>query len=171
MNGTRMKGAVAIVAFAGMAFGTSALRAQSGSSQEVDVAKAQRYEAAAERVGKTMEFFNEAAKYWEEAASLRPEGDCQAVQDMVNASRLKFYLGDKGKAQSLLQDAGEIAMAYGDVGTAARVFLDAAWIARARGQATVVQNLLTKAQKLAQSPLLEESQRDALLARIAADAD
>ena len=171
MNGTRMKGAVAIVAFAGMAFGASALQAQSGSGHEVDVAKAQRYEAAAERVGNTMEFFDEAARYWEAAASLRPEGDCQAVQDMVNASRLKFYLGNKGKAQSLLQDAGEIAIAYGDVGTAARVFLDAAWIARTRGQATVVQNLLSKAQKLAQSPLLEESQRDALLARIAADAD
>ncbi len=172
MNGMRMKGAVAFVAFAGMAFTANGMLAQSASGQEsVDVAKAQRYEAAAARVGKSMEFFNEAAKYWEAAAKLRPAGDCQAVQDMVEASRLKFYLGDEGKAQSLLQDAGEIAITYGDVATAARVFLDAAWIAESRGQATVVQNLISRAQKLAQSPLLTDRDRNALLSRIAADAD
>lgn len=172
MNGMRMKGAVAIVAFAGMAFTANGMMAQSTSTEDgVNVAKAMRYEAAADRVGKSMEFFNEAAKYWEKAAALRPAGDCQAVQDMVEASRLRYYLGDEGKAQSLLEDAGEVAWTYGDVATAARAFLDAAWIAQERGQATVVHTLISRAKKLAQSPLLTVDQREALLGRILAEAD
>lgn len=172
MNGTRMKGAVAIVAFAGMAFPISGVQAQSSANHEVDVAKAERYEDAAARSGTSREFFEESAKYWETAAKLRPAGDRQAVRDMVNASRVRYYLGDKGKAQSLLEDAGEIAMAYGDVPTAARSFLDAAWIAQDRGrQKLVVQDLVSRAKKLAQSPLLDAVQRDALLGRIAASSD
>jgi len=90
----------------------------------------------------------------------------------VRASRLRFYTGDEGKAQSLLEDAGQIAWAYGDVATAARVFLDAAWIAGTRGQGTVVVgNLISRAQKLAQSPLLTADERDALLERISSEAD
>jgi len=172
MNGTKGMGAVAIVAFAGMTFAASGVQAQSArSGQEVDVAKATRYEAAAARVGTAREFFNEAARYLETAAALRPAGDCQAIEDMVQASRLRFYLGDEGKAQSTLEEAAELALTYGDVGTAARTFLDAAWIARTRGRhATVVQGLISRAQKLAQSPLLAPAEREALMGRIAADA-
>jgi hypothetical protein len=171
MNGTKMTGVVAIVAIAGMAFTVKGTQAQSAAARNgVDVAKAVRYEAAAARVATTKQYFGEAAHYFEMAAQLRPTGDCQAVKDMVDASRLRYYLGDEGKAQSLLENAGNVALQYGDVKTAAKSFLDAAWIARERGShAIVVQALISKAQKLAQSPLLDTSERDALLGRIAAE--
>lgn len=172
MNGKRMMGVAAVVAIAGTAFTATASQAQSTTAKtEVDVAKAMRYEDAAARSAKSRTFFKEAARYYETAAGLRPAGDCKGVQDMVEASRINYYLGDERKAQSQLETAGEIALQYGDVGTAAKAFLDAAWIARQRGQhAVVVRNLLARAQKLAQSPLLDASDRDALLGRIAADA-
>lgn len=166
MNGMKMRGGVAIVAFLGMAFGAGTLQADPGPRGRVDIAKALRYEAAAESVGRTPEFFQQAAEYLEAAADFRPEGDSQGVQDLVSASRLRFYAGDEGRAQSLLKEAGEVALAYGDVGAAAEAFLDAAWIARKRGLAPVAQDLLSRAHKLTQSPLLEESQRSVLLSRI-----
>ncbi len=171
MNGKRMMGVAAIVAIAGTAFTARASHAQSTTAKsEVDVSKAMRYEDAAARSSASRQYFKEAARYYETAATLRPAGDCQGVRDMVEASRIRYYLGDEGKAQSLLQDAGDIALQYGDVHTAAKAFLDAAWIARQRGQhASVVQTLLARAQKLAQSPLLDAGDRDALLGRIAAD--
>ncbi len=173
MNGTRMTGVVAIVALAGMAFTVQGTQAQLTPKNEVDVAKATRYEAAAARIAVSRQFFDEAARYYEMAAKLRPAGDCQAVRDMMDASKLRFYLGDEGKAQWMLEDAADIALEYGDVKTAAKAYLDAAWIAHKRGgrHATAANKLVARAQKLAQSPLLGATERDALLGRIAAEVE
>lgn len=172
MNGTRMAGGAVIAALVAMAFTAGTSQAQSSeASNAKDLAKAAKYEATAQSVQKNVGQFAEAARYYEAAAKLRPTGDQNAVEDMVNASRLKFYLGDKAGAQYGLEHAGDIALQYGDVHTAAKCFLDAAWVAQRRGsdQAAAMRSLLTRARNLAQSPLLDSAARDALLGRIASD--
>ncbi len=50
--------------------------------------------------------------------------------------------------------------------TAAEAYLDAAWAAEKAGEGEKARGFATKAQRLAQSPLLAHDQRAGLLARI-----
>ena len=110
--------------------------------------------------------FDKAASLYRKAAGLRLEGDPQGIRNLLHAGRLSYYTGAVARAADDLARAGRIAMEYGDVTTAVKAYLDAAWAADAAGDGAEALEFATRAQRLAQSPLLAHEQRSALLSRI-----
>jgi tetratricopeptide (TPR) repeat protein len=143
----------------------TALQAAPAQAQD-KAAKASELEYQAQEYAADVDGFGKAASLYRKAANLRLEGDPQGIRDLIKAGRLWFYVGRADRAAADLAKAGRIAHEYGDVVTAARAYLDAAWAADASGNGARAFDLATKAQRLAQSPLLARQERVRLLARI-----
>ncbi len=104
------------------------------------------------------------------AANLREEGDPEAVEDLVYAARLSYYLRDHEAAIRDLVGAAQQALAGGDVIRAAHVYTDAAWVAGKAGKTRDQRALASRAQRLADSPLLTQDDRDDVLERFEEEA-
>ncbi len=109
--------------------------------------------------------WDRAASLFRRAADLRPAGDPVAVHNLIQAARLSFYEGDEAQAVRDFEAAGQRAIAIGDVIVAANAFADAAWVANTRGFGARAHELLSRAQLLANSPLIPEDARDHLKTR------
>lgn len=129
-------------------------------------AEAAELEQQATSFAANVESFDKAASLYRKAAGLRLEGDPQGIQDLLKSGMLAFYVGDASQAAADLEKAGDVALVYGDVRTAAKAFLDAAWAAEASEQDGKAYGLAMKAHRLAQSPLLQDSERSNILTRI-----
>ena len=135
------------------------------AAQEVDLDKAEALEAKAAELLNVQDDWNSAAKLLREAASHRPDGDAQARQDLYQASRIAYYRGQERRAVNDLEHLADRALEEGDVLTAAHALADAAWIAHEEGMGTKTLDLSERAQKLALSPLITETQRATLQER------
>lgn len=164
MNGMKTWGVATIVALSAGALGATDLAAQTASST-TDQARAGALVEEAEALTLERETFDRAADRYREAADLY--GDLNAVEPLRMAARLAYYTGDHSRAYRDFVEAGETALAFGDVVRAASSFLDAAWIAREKDQSAQAVALLSRAEKLAQSPLIATADRRALTGRIA----
>lgn len=110
--------------------------------------------------------WQKAAWLYRSAASLRPEGDLIAVEDLQWAGKLAFYTGDAHQALADLEAAAERAMEGGDVFTAANLLVDAAWVATRSGEHERATELSRQAQIHAASPLLSDGVRRRVTDRV-----
>lgn len=110
---------------------------------------------------------------WAEAADLHRRAAEQLIDNdagqffgFSRASLLYFYAGDSGSARKNMERAARVAEATGDVLTAANAWVDAAFIAVAEGYAGKKREFVREARALADSDLVSEEARAAILARI-----
>jgi hypothetical protein len=114
-----------------------------------------------------------AAGRWRDAARLyRSSAEFRAAEDPVGfrcltyAAALAYAAGDRSAARNDMARAAEHALARGDLKAAALAYLDAAWIAQEQQKPRQVWELGHRAEMLADSPLLSESDRGAIMQRI-----
>jgi hypothetical protein len=110
--------------------------------------------------------YGRAARLYREAAHLI-ENSPETVDHLIMAGHLSFYDGDDGDALNDLREGAEAALAFGDVATAAEAFLDAAWVAQHANRNRTAVELARRGERLANSPLLSQSDRVGILTRIA----
>jgi hypothetical protein len=110
--------------------------------------------------------WRDAARLYRRSAEFRAAGDSLGSQCLMEAAALAYAAGDRSGARTDLAHAAERALARGDLRAAALAYLDAAWIAQEQEKPGQVYELGHRAEILAASPLLSESDRGAILQRI-----
>ncbi len=110
--------------------------------------------------------FERAAAVLRRAADLRAPADAKGVRDLSMAARLSYYAGRGADAVRYFRNAGNRAIAIGDVVAAAQAFLDGAWIACKQGRSDEARQMRSRAHLLSHSPLITESERTLLKARL-----
>jgi hypothetical protein len=108
----------------------------------------------------------DAARLYRRSAEFRAAEDPMGVQCLTEAAALAYAAGDRSGARTDMAHAAARAMAKGDLRAAALAYLDAAWIAQEQGKPRQVWEFGHRAEILATSPLLSESDRDRILQRI-----
>ncbi len=129
-------------------------------------AEADRLQRRAEGLRDRPDRWAEAGDLYARAASLRGAGDPRAIDAWFLASRVYHHAGRTADAVRVLQLAGEAALATGDVLRAAHSFTDAAWVLARIDRKGEAAEALRRAQLLARSPLLRDSERLELTRRI-----
>jgi hypothetical protein len=107
-----------------------------------------------------------AAGLYRRAAELRGWGDLKSADNLRLAGYLQFYDARTKAAVASLIEAGETFLALGDVESAAETFIDAAWVAQQAEMGREAKELSERAELLTRSPLLEASDRLALVRRL-----
>lgn len=121
--------------------------------------------------GKAVALYDTPARYAEAAelhvreAQLRGGGP-KAADALVRAARLRQYHGKTGDALRLMKWAATVALDCGDIVQAAHAYLDAAFLAIQTKRVDEGYALALRAQRLADSPLLDAVTREAILRRI-----
>ncbi len=110
--------------------------------------------------------YRDAARMYRRSAEFRAVEDSLGVQCLTEAAALAYAAGDRSAARTDMAHAAERALARGDLRTAGLAYLDAAWIAQEQEKPSQVWEFGHRAQMLAASPLLSESDRSAILVRI-----
>jgi hypothetical protein len=110
--------------------------------------------------------WRDAARLHRRSAEFRAAGDPLGAQCLTEAAALAYAAGDRSGARTDLAHAAERALARGDLRVAALSYLDAAWIAQEQKKPRQVWEFGHRAEILAASPLLSESDRGAILQRI-----
>lgn len=131
-----------------------------------NVEHADRLALQADSLSRMLTHFKQAARLYEQSAAARSAGDAKAFTHLRAAAFLRYDSGDKRAGLALMEQAATRAADLGDVIAAANSFIDAALIAGELKQAPRAQDLSRRAALLAKSPLLDVSQRGALLARM-----
>jgi hypothetical protein len=130
------------------------------------VQRAKGMEAEARSLSDQRHAWDKAAWLYRSAASLRPQGDLVAVEDLQWAGKLAWYTGDAGQALTDLEEAAERAMEGGDVFTAANLLVDAAWVATRNGDPDRASELSRQAHVHAASPILSDEVRRRVTDRV-----
>ena len=110
--------------------------------------------------------YRDAARLYRRAAEFRAAEDSVGSQCLTEAAALAYAAGDRSAARTDLAHAAERSLARGDIRSAALSYLDAAWIAQEQEKPSQVWEFGHRAEILAASPLLSESDRGAILRRI-----
>jgi hypothetical protein len=110
--------------------------------------------------------YRDAARLYRRSAEFRAAEDPQGSQCLTEAAALAYAAGDRSGARTDLAHAAERALARGDIRAAALSYLDAAWIAQEQEKPGQVWEFGHRAEILAASPLLSESDRGQILRRI-----
>ena len=110
--------------------------------------------------------YRDAARLYRRSAEFRAAEDSSGVQCLTEAAALAYAAGDRSGARNDLARAAERSLARGDLRAAAHAYLDAAWIAQEQEKPSQVWELGHRADILAASPLLSESDREVILQRI-----
>ena len=131
----------------------------------VSVVKADSLQAAAFAL-RTEGRWRDAARLYRRSAEFRAAEDSVGFQCLTEAAALAYAAGDRSAARTDMAHAAERAMARGDLRAAALAYLDAAWIAQEQKKPRQVYEFGHRAEILAASPLLSESDRGAILQRI-----
>ena len=112
-------------------------------------------------------FARKAAALYEQSAALRAAGDERAAASLRMAAYLRYYAGDRRAGVALMERAADHSAGTGDVVHAANAYIDAAIIAGELSDGARARELRQRAELLAGSPLLAESDRSAIRTRIA----
>jgi hypothetical protein len=131
----------------------------------VSTVKADSLHAAAVQVGQAGRY-RDAARLYRRSAEFRAAEDPVGVRCLTEAAALAYAAGDHSAARQDMARAAEQALTQGDLKAAALAYLDAAWIAQEQQKPNQVWELGHRAEILAASPLLSESDRDTILRRI-----
>jgi hypothetical protein len=110
--------------------------------------------------------WRDAARVYRRSAEFRAVEDPLRVRCLTDAAALAYAAGDRSAARTDMAHAAELALARGDLREAALAYLDGAWIAQEQQNPRQVWELGHRAEMLADSPLLSESDRGAILQRI-----
>lgn len=110
--------------------------------------------------------WREAARLYRRSAEFRAVEDPIGLQCLTDAAAVAYAAGDRSAARSDMAHAAERALARGDIKSAALAYLDAAWIAQEQRKPDQVWQLGRRAEILADSPLLSETDRGAIQRRI-----
>jgi hypothetical protein len=110
--------------------------------------------------------WRDAARLYRRSAEFRAAEDPLGFRCLTDAAALAYASGDRSGARQDMARAAEHALGRGDVKAAALAYLDAAWIAQEQQKPRQVWELGHRAEILAESPLLSESDRSAILQRI-----
>jgi hypothetical protein len=129
--------------------------------------RAEQLEAEAAALPTMTKEFRKAAGLYERAADARSKEDAERATNLRRAAYLRYYAGDTRAGGHLMERAAQHSAAIGDVALAANAYIDAALIANERAEIDRALDLGGKAELLVNSPLLDETQRAALLGRIA----
>jgi hypothetical protein len=165
MNATlarRASTAIVLFATAGL---PAAAAAQYRLPTIVSTVKADSLHAAAVQVSQSGRY-RDAARLYRRSAEFRAAEDPVRVRCLTEAAALAYAAGDRSAARQDMARAAEQALAQGDLKAAALAYLDAAWIAQEQQKPSQVWELGHRAEILAASPLLSESDRGAILRRI-----
>jgi hypothetical protein len=131
----------------------------------VSTVKADSLNAAAAKLV-TAGRWRDAARLYRSSAEYRGVEDPVGFQCLTNAADLAYAAGDHSAARTDMANAADRALARGDLRAAALAYLDAAWIAQEQGKPSQVWEYGHRAETLAASPLLSQSDRGAILRRI-----
>jgi hypothetical protein len=110
--------------------------------------------------------WRDAARLYRRSAEFRAAEDSLGSQCLTEAAALAYAAGDRSAARTDLAHAAERALARGDIRAAALSYLDAAWIAQEQEKPGQVWQFGHRAEILAASPLISESDRGLILRRI-----
>ena len=110
--------------------------------------------------------WRDAARLYRRAAEFRAAEDPLGSRCLKEAGALAYASGDRSLARTDMARAADRALARGDLREAALSYLDAAWIAQEQEKPNQVWEFGHRAEILAASPLLTESDRGAILQRI-----
>jgi hypothetical protein len=110
--------------------------------------------------------WRDAARLYRRSAEFRAADDSLGSQCLTEAAALAYAAGDRSAARTDLAHAAERSLARGDLRAAALAYLDAAWIAQEQQKPGQVWEFGHRAEILAASPLLSQSDRGAILQRI-----
>jgi hypothetical protein len=155
---------VALAAVMGLA--AFSMPSSAGAQEEWGIGRAEGMEAEARSLADQKDQWEKAAWLYRSAASLRPEGDLEAVEDLQMAGKLAWYTEDADQAMKDLENAAERAMEGGDVFTAANLLVDAAWVATRTGDHTKARDLAGKAEIHAGAPVLSDQVRNRVTDRV-----
>jgi hypothetical protein len=111
-------------------------------------------------------YWEAAAAFYTEAATIRGFGDEGAIDDLATAAALHYYRGDRAGALSIMTGAARQAVASGHVLKAAESYVDAAWIALELGLTPTVREFAYSATLLARSPHLSDVESYSILERL-----
>lgn len=137
-----------------------------------DAARADALERAAanHRLAKLRDF-GKVARMYEEAATLRAEGDERRFTSLRNAAHIRYGHGDRRRAADDMEQAAREAASRGDVVSAVAAYTDAAHLAAELAQADRAIMFTRAAALLTESPLLTPAQRLDLRARLPRSGD
>ena len=110
--------------------------------------------------------WRDAARIYRRSGEFRAAGDPLGSRCLSEAAALAYAAGDRSGARTDMAHAADRALARGDLREAALAYLDAAWIAQEQQKPNQVWEFGHRAEILAASPLLSESDRGAILQRI-----
>jgi hypothetical protein len=110
--------------------------------------------------------WRDAARLYRRSAEFRAPEDSVGFECLTEAAALAYAAGDRSGARTDMAHAAERALAIGDLRAAALAYLDAAWIAQEQEKPGQVWEFGHRAEILAASPLLSESDRGTILQRI-----
>jgi hypothetical protein len=110
--------------------------------------------------------WRDAARLYRRSADFRAAEDSVGSRCLTEAAALAYAAGDRTGARSDMANAADRDLARGDISEAAQAYLDAAWIAQEQNKPSQVWEFGHRAEILAGSPLLSESDRGAILRRI-----
>jgi hypothetical protein len=110
--------------------------------------------------------WRDAARLYRRSAEFRAADDPLGSRCLSEAAALAYAAGDRSGARTDMVHAADRALARGDLREAALAYLDAAWIAQEQEKPNKVWEFGHRAEILAASPLLSESDRGAILQRI-----
>ena len=131
-----------------------------------DATRAEELLRQAEALYETPREWRKVARLLEASAKLRMADDAEAYACLRTAASLRAGFGEHGHARRLLVRAAEQALARGDILAAADSYVTAAVSAAEQGRTSDAVRLAEKARLLADSPLLGDAERVALLERI-----
>ena len=159
---SRATAAMVLVAAAGL---PSAAAAQYRLPTIVSTVKADSLQEVAFEL-RTAGRYRDAARLYRRSAEFRAAEDSVGFRCLTEAAALAYTAGDRSGARTDMARAAERALARGDLRAAALAYLDAAWIAQEQKQQRQVWEFGHRAEILAASPLLSESDRGIILQRI-----
>lgn len=110
--------------------------------------------------------WRDAARMYRRSAEYRAAEDPLGSKCLSKAAALAYATGDRSGARTDMANSAERALARGDLRAAAMAYLDAAWIAQEQKRPSQVWELGHRAEILASSPLISESDRGTILQRI-----
>jgi hypothetical protein len=110
--------------------------------------------------------WRDAARLYRRSAEFRAADDPQGSKCLATAGALAYASGDRSGARTDMVHSADRALARGDLRVAALAYLDAAWIAQEQKKPSQVREFGHRAEILAASPLLSESDRGVILQRI-----
>jgi hypothetical protein len=122
-----------------------------------------------ERAGKLLDQpirYAEAARLYQQAATLRAPGDARSIESLTKAAHLFHYANRLLDARKAMELAATRALADGDLVRASQATVEAALFAHKQGKQLHAQRLGRTAQKLAASPLISDEQRATILGRL-----